>query len=45
MSILLNKIIFSKNNSSTKIPWNFFVFKRYLHLLDFLIIYDSRTYG
>jgi hypothetical protein len=38
MPIPLNKIIFSKNNPSTKIPCKFFVFKRYVYLPDFLII-------
>ena len=36
--IVFGKVVFSKNNSSTKIPRKFFVFQWNFHLPDFLII-------
>ena len=43
MPIPLNKVIFSKNDFATKIPCKDFILKRYLHLLDLLIIISTGT--
>ena len=38
MPIPLNKVIFSKKDSATKIPCKYFILKRYLHLPVLLIL-------